>query len=116
MGYWNINVDRKSKVLNIELVGEFRTEDERADFIPQLFEAQNNINSEEFMLSFDLGRFHLYPCDVEQMLRPFFEMYKSEGYRVVQMKVFKPQKELAYQMVKLAKKVDLETLEIFVIP
>ena len=114
MGYWNIKANQEKKVLNIELVGDLKPEEAHI-FIEDFFKAQEKINPKECKLVFDLGRWFIYPRDVEMMLKDFFIMYKEKGYSVVVMKIFLPQKELRRKMEILAEKVGLETLEFYIV-
>ena len=114
MGYWKIDADNEKQLLNIELVGEIPYE-QALKFLPDFFKAQEKIEPKECKIVFDLGRYKLYPSQVEEILKIFFEIYRDKEYKVVVMKIFRPQKELARKMRLLSEKVGLTTLEFFII-
>ncbi|MDO5517957.1 MAG: hypothetical protein Q4F66_10400 [Clostridium sp.] len=114
MGKYNIEVHKEDKILKIELIGSL--DDEQAhEFVDSFFEAQEGIIPSECKIIFNLGYCELYPIDVEEILKPFFLMYKENNYDLIMMEVFKAQKELAYQMARLANKVGLASFDFRVI-
>lgn len=114
MGYWKIDTNEQKDILNIELVGELPPE-RAQEFAIDFLEAQKGLDPKNCKVVFDVSRWYIYPCDVKSILHDFFVMYREKGYKVVLMKIYLPQKELRRQMVQLAEKVKLETLEFFII-
>ena len=113
MGQWKIKSDTNKEgndIFRIELIGDLPLET-APDFLRDFNYAQNHIKDyNNTIIVFDLSRYKLYPCYVEQALRPFFEIYKARCYKRVIMNLFKPQKVLGYKMEQLAKKLFLRDM------
>ena len=109
MGKYAVTYNSEAHNITMELSGYF-TDNDAARFVDDFLKMSRSINVHDTYLILDCGKLHLYPRDVKIALKDIFKLYKETGYKLVRMKLFKPQKELARKLYELAEDVGL-TLE-----
>lgn len=113
MGKYKIAFNKKTSSIMMDLSGYFSDED-FISFTSDFIKISKRIKTNHAYLNLDCGKLLLYPCDVRAKLQALFVLYKQNGYRIVRIKLFKPQKELGRKFQELAKLVGLKLELIFV--
>lgn len=113
MGKYAVTYHSEAQNITMELSGFF-TESDGARFVKDFLEMSSRINVSDTYLLLDCGKLHLYPRDVKSELKEIFKLYKATGYKLVRIKLFKPQKELARKVSELAEEVGLTLENMFV--
>lgn len=113
MGKYVVSMDENLNSIKIELSGFF-TDNDANNFVTDFVELSNKVKTENTYLTFDCGKLFLYPCDAKYKLRDVFKLYKNIGYKLIRMKLYKPQKELARKFTELAEEIGLNLETMFI--
>lgn len=113
MGKYKVTFNEKAQSITMDLSGNFSEED-AISFVNDFIKMSKQVKTDETFLILDCGKLFLYPYEVRAKLEGVFGLYKQSGYRLVRMRLFKPQKELGRKFEELAKLVGLNLELIFV--
>ena len=108
-----VSINEKMKSINMVLSGFF-TDNDANNFVRDFIELSNKVKTEDAYLVFDCGKLFLYPCEAKLKLRNIFKLYKDIGYKLVRMKLYKPQKELARKFKELGEEIGLNLDTMFI--
>ena len=106
MGKYKVTFNEKAQSITMDLSGYFSDED-AISFVNDFIKMSKRVKTNDTYLILDCGRLFLYPCEVRNKLEVVFELYKQIGYKLVRMRLFKPQKELGRNFKELARIVGL---------
>lgn len=113
MGKYAVTYYSEEQNITMELSGFF-TDNDAVNFVRDFLKMSSKVNVKDTYLVLECGRLQLYPYDVKVALKDIFIMYKDIGYKLVRIKLFKPQKELARKVKELADEVGLSLENMFV--
>jgi hypothetical protein len=113
MGKYKVTFNEKAQSITMDLSGNF-TDDDAMSFVNDFIEMSKQVRTDDTYLILDCGKLFLYPCEVKVKLEAVFGLYKESGYRLVRMRLFKPQKELGRKFEELAKQLGLNLELMFV--
>ncbi|MFW2490405.1 hypothetical protein D2A34_19585 [Clostridium chromiireducens] len=113
MGKYKVSFNEKSQSITMDLSGYFSDNDAIA-FVNDFIKISTKVKTADTYLILDSGKLLLYPCEAKVKLKAVFELYKQSGYKLVRIKLFKPQKELARKLEELAKLVGLNLEILFI--
>lgn len=106
MGKYKVNFSEKSQSITMDLSGHFSDYDAMS-FVNDFIKLSKKVKTNDTYLILDCGKLFLYPFEVRAKLEAVFELYKQVGYKMVRMRLFKPQKALGMKFKELAKLVGL---------
>jgi hypothetical protein len=107
MGKYKVSFNEKTQSIIMDLSGDFSDED-AISFVNDFIKMSKQVKTSDTYLILDCGKLFLYPCDVKIKLEAVFGLYKQTGYKLIKMRLFKPQKELGRKLKELAKLVNLK--------
>lgn len=107
MGKYKVTFNEKAQSITMDLSGNFSEED-AISFVNDFIKMSKQVKTNDTYLILDCGKLFLYPCEVKAKLEAVFALYKQSGYKLVRIRVFKPQKELGRKCKELAKLVNLK--------
>lgn len=113
MGKYKVTFNEKSQSITMDLSGHF-SESDAMSFVNDFIKLSQQVKTNDTYLILDCGKLFLYPCNVKAELEPVFGLYKQSGYKLVRMRLFKPQKVLGEKFEELAKLVGLNLELMFV--
>jgi hypothetical protein len=113
MGKYKVIFDQQAQSITMDLSGHF-SDNDAIGFVNDFIKISKQVKTSDTYLTLDCGKLFLYPYEVRVKLKAVFELYKHSGYKLVRMRLFNPQKELARKFEELAKLVGLSLETIFV--
>lgn len=123
MGKYVCNFEERTNCIKMVLSGFFTGTDAEnyvRDLVKETYRVKNFVKSKttgcasDIYLELDSILLGFYPCDVKAKLKGVFELYKHLGYKLIRLKLNRPQKELARKFGLLCEEIGLNWEVMFV--